>query len=63
VNSGFVSLEVEEKTLRVTSSELARSGGRDPDRWIKVAGEPSNLNFCGISHIVNKKGRSNPLVV
>jgi hypothetical protein len=39
-----------------------RSGGRDPDPWIKAAGEPSDLNLHGISHIVNKEGRPNPLV-
>jgi hypothetical protein len=63
VNSKFVSLEVEDQTLGVTKFQVARRGGRDPNRWIQDAGETSDLNLHGVSHIVNSEERPNPLVM
>jgi hypothetical protein len=54
---------VEDQTLGVAKFLVARSGGRDPDRWIQAAGEPSYLNLHGVSHIVSLEDRRNPLVV
>jgi hypothetical protein len=61
-NSEFVSWEVEDQTLGVTKLRVARSGGRDLECWIQVAGEPSDLNLHGVSHIGSSEGRLNPLV-
>jgi hypothetical protein len=63
VNSGFVSLELEDQNFGVTKSQVTRSGGRDPDHWIQDGREPSDLNLHGVSHIMSSEDRPNPLVV